>query len=113
MFFAYDIDDYKIDFNLGRSNLILGTIWLYSNSVCRGIVTFRDDTIELPTAEVRSYGAPPAHKKGYKVHCYKHYKEMPLILDVLRNEKPVRLTFDTDRTDPKLTTQKEEVGEGE
>jgi len=83
----------------------IATIFLHdADSEVIGIAQFYDELYPLP---------PPEDDPDLGVRLFYRIREFPAIIDMLRNEKPVRLqTFD----DPflgRLRTGTEPVGEGE
>jgi hypothetical protein len=57
---------------------------------------------------------PSASKNGDNYFLYYRYSDMPNIIDMLRNEKPIYLFYVPDGKDnTRLTTTSEPIGEGE
>ena len=71
---------------------------------------FRPDTAAVVSPDIQ----PPAKPGAVgRVMFQKHLREMPLMVDLLRNEKPVWLHINLDRQIIVLLTGDEPVGEGE
>ncbi len=71
---------------------------------------FRSDTAGLLSPDIH----PPATPGGVgRVFFQKHLREMPIMIDLLRNEKPIWVHLNTDRKIVVLMTGDEPVGEGE
>jgi hypothetical protein len=71
---------------------------------------FRPDSANLLSPDIH----PPATPGSVgRVFFQKHLREMPIMIDMLRNEKPVWLHLNTDRKIVVLLTGEEPVGEGE
>ena len=68
-----------------------------------GAAAFYDDDFTLPPATLYSSGV---------IGLNYHMSDFPLILDMLRNEKPVYIEYNGD-LNSRLTTSGEPVGEGE
>ena len=49
---------------------------------------------------------------GY-VHCHYTWKDFPNVLDLLRNEKPIRIRYVEGWKQASITTSMEPIGEGE
>ena len=71
---------------------------------------FRQDTAALLSPDIHTPASPGAVGR---VHIQKHLREMPLMVDLLRNEKPIWLHINDDRKIVALMTGEEPVGEGE
>jgi len=80
-------------------------IHLYdANGVKFGLVIFKPDGAQLPAANKDAAGL-------YRL--YYHISRMPVLIDMLRNEKPVYFHFWTGvEPNTHITTGKEPVGEG-
>jgi hypothetical protein len=71
---------------------------------------FRPDTASLVSPDIR----PPAAPESVgRVSFQKHLREMPIMIDLLRNEKPIWVHLDTERSIVVIFTGEESVGEGE
>lgn len=70
---------------------------------------FRPDAAGLVSPDIH----PPAPGSVGRVFFQKHVREMPIMVDLLRNEKPIWLHLNTDRQIVVLMTGEEPVGEGE
>lgn len=70
---------------------------------------FRPDTAGLMSPDIHA----PAPGSVGRVFFQKHIREMPIMVDMLRNEKPIWLHLNTDRQIVVLMTGEEPVGEGE
>lgn len=82
----------------------VATISLYDDTEAIGIIQFYAELDPLPPPEVAS---------DFGVRLFYHMRDFPAVIDMLRNEKPVRLqTFD-DPAFVRLRTSLEPVGEGE
>lgn len=82
----------------------VATITLFDDTETIGIIQFYGELDPLPPPEVAS---------DFGVRLFLNVRELPAVLDMLRNEKPVRLqTFD-DPQFVRLRTALEPVGEGE
>jgi len=84
----------------------------------RGVVTaqweldcrFRPDAAGLVSPDIH----PPATPGSVgRVFFQKHLREMPMMVDLLRNEKPIWVHLNADRQIVVLMTGEEPVGEGE
>jgi hypothetical protein len=108
------------------SHWIIGTesvpawVKLKANSVDKdtGAVTahweldcrFRPDAAGLLSPDIH----PPASPESVgRVFFQKHLREMPIMIDLLRNEKPIWVHLNADRKIVVLFTGEEPVGEGE
>ncbi len=57
---------------------------------------------------------PKSVKQNGLYYLYFHFKDIPVILDMLRNEKPIYLIFaDDNKNNCRISTSVEPVGEGE
>ncbi len=70
---------------------------------------FRPDGTGLLSPDIH----PPAPGSVGRVFFQKHVREMPIMVDMLRNEKPIWLHLNADRQIVVLMTGEEPVGEGE
>lgn len=71
---------------------------------------FRPDSAATLSPDIH----PPATPGSVgRVFFQKHLREMPMMVDMLRNEKPIWLHLNTDRKIVVLMTGEEPVGEGE
>lgn len=71
---------------------------------------FRPDTASLLSPDIH----PPASPESVgRVFFQKHLREMPIMIDLLRNEKPIWVHLNADRKIVVLFTGEEPVGEGE
>jgi hypothetical protein len=70
---------------------------------------FRPDGAGLLSPDIH----PPAPGSVGRVFFQKHVREMPIMVDMLRNEKPIWLHLNTDRQIVVVMTGEEPVGEGE
>ncbi len=83
---------------------ILSDIMLSSDSAFLGYAHFLADGSVLPKAT----------KKFNLYNLYYHQKDLPAVIDMLRNEKPVFIIFaDDDHKNCRITTVQENIGEGE
>ncbi len=82
----------------------IATITLFDDTEAIGIIQFYDELDPLP---------PPEPASDFGVRLFYRIRELPGVIDMLRNEKPVRLqTFD-DPAFVRIRTGLEPVGEGE
>jgi hypothetical protein len=71
---------------------------------------FRPDSAAVVSPDIH----PPATPGSMgRVFFQKHLREMPLMVDLLRNEKPIWVHLNEDRKIVVLLTGEEPVGEGE
>ena len=57
---------------------------------------------------------PPATQSGKNFSLYYHHSQLPHIIDMLRNEKPISVFFDNDAgANSRISTGPEPIGEGE
>ena len=83
-----------------------GTVTTQWELDCR----FRPDAAGLVSPDIH----PPATPGSVgRVFFQKHLREMPIMVDMLRNEKPIWVHLNTDRKIVVLMTGDEPVGEGE
>ncbi|MGE0443278.1 MAG: hypothetical protein AB7L66_05310 [Gemmatimonadales bacterium] len=82
----------------------IATISLYDDTELIGIVQFYDELDPLP---------PPEPASDFGVRLFYRIRELPAVIDMLRNEKPVRLQAFDDPQYARLRTGLEPVGEGE
>ncbi len=71
---------------------------------------FRADTAGLLSPDIHPPATPGS---AGRVFFQKHLREMPILVDLLRNEKPIWVHLNTDRKIVVLMTGDEPVGEGE
>jgi len=71
---------------------------------------FRPDTSPLLSPDIQPPAKPGA---AGRVAFQKHLREMPMLIDMLRNEKPIWLHLNSDRQIVVIRTGDEMVGEGE
>jgi hypothetical protein len=85
-------------------NEIVADVMLNSETTFLGYIHFLADGSILPKAR----------KINNLYYLYYHQKEMPVIIDMLRNEKPLFLIYiDNNTKSCRITTTQELVGEGE
>lgn len=83
------------------------TISLYDTNDCfRGHIHFIPDDVPLPD------GTESTIKDVKWCRIYMHLSELPSVVDMLRNEKPIYVYYNN-ATDAYIRTGKEPVGEGE
>lgn len=71
---------------------------------------FRPDSAGLLSPDIHPPVTPDAVGR---VFFQKHMRELPIMIDLLRNEKPIWVHLNTDRKIVVLFTGEEPVGEGE
>jgi hypothetical protein len=71
---------------------------------------FRPDAAGLLSPDIHP---PETPASVGRVFFQKHLREMPLMVDLLRNEKPIWVHLNTERKIVVLFTGEEPVGEGE
>ncbi len=87
-----------------EENEVISDIMLSGDNVFYGYAHFLADGSVLPKAV----------KKFNLYNLYYHQKDLPAIVDMLRNEKPVYIIFtEDDFKNCRITTSQEVVGEGE
>jgi hypothetical protein len=87
-----------------QENEVIADIMLSGDNVFYGYAHFLADGTNLPKAE----------KKFNLYNLYYHQKDLPAIIDMLRNESPVFIIFtEDDFKNCRITTMQEPVGEGE
>lgn len=85
-------------------NEVIADIMLSSDNTFLGYAHFLADGAALPKAE----------KKFNLYNLYYHQKDLPAVVDMLRNEKPVYIIFiEDDFKNCRISTMQEPVGEGE
>lgn len=97
-----EIADYKVaTYSRDPAHQLLAAIGLRdTSSAYVGIIYFYREDYVLPAARTTGY-----------VSMFYHISEMPLILDLLRNESPIFLTSGSNYA--QLSTSLEPIGEGE
>ncbi len=101
---TFEITEYKYGFFNGetyKNRLVVAH--LYQNDRCIAIANFQN-----------KFHIPHADSRGI-IALYYRMEDLPGVIDMLRNEKPIYLHFDGRPTNTQavLTTSKEPVGEGE
>jgi hypothetical protein len=95
---------YSVYSSRQESNEVVAEVMLNSDSKFLGYIHFLANESVLPRAR----------KINNLFYLYYHQKEMPVIIDMLRNEKPLFLIFiDNELKSCRITTSQETVGEGE
>ncbi len=95
---------YSIFSSMQNMNDVISVIMISSDNAFYGYVNFMTDGSELPKAE-KKYGL---------YYLYYHQKDLPAIIDMMRNESPVFIIFmESDNNKCRITTLPEPVGEGE
>jgi len=101
-----EIKKYSYTLFSSRQNTdeVVSVIMLSSDSAFYGYIHFLTDGSVLPKAE-KKYGL---------YYLYYHQHNLPVIIDMLRNEKPVYLLYiEDDHNNCRITTMPEPIGEGE
>jgi hypothetical protein len=87
-----------------------------NNFDTKAVVMINSDDEFLGYLNFLTDGAPlPKPEKTDGIyHFHYHYKDLPVIVDMFRNEKPVFLFYmDNDKESCRISTSMEPVGEGE
>jgi hypothetical protein len=89
---------------------------LDSNFDKKAVIMINSETEFLGYLNFMTDGAPlpgPEKKDGIYTYSF-HYKDLPVIVDMLRNEKPVFLFYiEGDKKNCRISTSMQPVGEGE
>lgn len=101
----HEITSYKVSIGSVHNKKYLGNIQLFGNQFY-GLLTFHKGTT-IPNAT-----APNTH--GQRFYGHMDLDQMPIVIDILRNEKPLRFGwFSNDPNLFHLMTGAEAVGEGD
>lgn len=95
---------YSIFSSMQNANDVVSVIMLSGDKVFYGYVNFLVDGSELPQAE-KKYGL---------YYLYYHQKDLPALIDMMRNESPVFIIYmEGKSSNCRITTMPEPIGEGE
>lgn len=107
----WEIDEYLIDFNISEDTRPICGITLYQAGQKIGYIGFKNNGQGTHSFEL--LGTNTTHPWA---HLMYHMEELPHIIDILRNEKPVYLKYPYGAPSgfrPSLSTSKEPTGEAE
>lgn len=108
-----------------RKGIEIKTILKYSymlfssrsgNSDTKAVIMISDENSFLGYLNFMSDGCqlPPADKRYKLFYFYYHFSDLPIIVDMLRNEGPVYIFYmDENKENCRISTTMELVGEGE
>ncbi len=99
------IDKYDLS-RMSNSGGLLATIWLHSKTTVIAKLEFRDTNVPKKL-KMQQY------QWGTVPFIYYPIEAFPHIVDILRNEKPVWLTYSVSMGYARITTDAEPIGEGE
>jgi hypothetical protein len=94
------IDEYQVMYS---ANAFVPRIWLKSANQFIGQLTFRPNGSPLP----------PDGMSGGQVNLYYHFDDFENVIDLLRNEKPMYLSYSAPGDENGIMTTPEPVGQGE
>lgn len=100
---THEITTYKYELRRMRSSSV-GVAWLSSAERLVCAIAFVDGTGPLP---------PLRHSPSGVVSFALRASSLPVVIDMLRNEKPVYFTWGKERGYASVSTAAEPVGEGE
>ncbi len=102
MVLKFKINKYKYEFR-ASSDENIGVLYLMENTETVCMVIFTNDK-ELP---------PPREDMSGIIYLAYKFEWLDNIIDILRNEKPIYLTWDASLKMARITTDEEPVGEEE
>ncbi len=107
-FISANITSYSIKLasEANISTVYISVISLHTTSGT-GFLYFCPDNAELPSNRIRMQHGRPTY------YVYYHNRYLPIVIDVLRNEKPIRFFFDDSSLYAGISTGSEPVGEEE
>lgn len=88
------------------STVYTSVVYLHTTSGT-GFLYFCPDDAELPDNNIRIQNERPTY------NVYYHHRYLPIIIDVLRNEKPISFYFNDSSLSAGIRTGNEPVGEEE
>ncbi len=84
---------------------LLSVITLWNEDKVRGYIHFYPDTVQLPN--------PSYEREEEYIRLRFHFSSLPIIIDLLRSEKPLFIQYSSHPPTAILRTEKEPIGEEE
>jgi len=107
-FISANITSYSIKLasEANISTVYISVVYLHTTSGT-GFLYFCPDNAELPSNRIRMQHGRPTY------YVYYHNRYLPIVIDVLRNEKPITFFFNDTSLYAGIRTGSEPVGEEE